>query len=420
MVTLFVFIMTYYFMLSEKYKTAVMAMLTALILSATGIIKDLTIENLPQFIDFNTLGLLTGMMIIVGLLKHTGFFHLVAVYAVRMGKGNLKRTISLIILSVAMLSAILDNVTTLLVFAPILFSISDATGLDPAELITTAILASNIGGVSTLIGDPPNVLIGSASDLSFMNFIWHLSPAAIVVLVFMVKKTNIQVEQTEELSRSLRAFAATDLRSTVTDFRKLKYLLFVFVLVIIGFSLHSVLGIEMSLIAMLGAVVSMVISGKDFEEVSKEIEWNTIFFLIGLFILTYSLKEAGLTDAIAAVLLKLPHPLLIMLLLVWLGGFGAMFLGAVPATTIFIPIVKSMIGSGLPTTAWWALALGVGLGANGSAIGAAANMVGLGLLRKFSGRTIGFREFFKKNIPFVLIILTFCTAYISLMFLIGW
>lgn len=415
-----IFCLTYYFILSSKFKTSVMVFLMGLFVSFTRIVDSMTLENIPRFIDFNTIGLLAGMMIIVGLLKAAGFFQFVAIMAVKWGNGSIKRTLSIIVMAVALLSAFLDNVTTVLIFAPILFFISDTVGIDATYLIVIAIVASNIGGAATMIGDPPNIIIGSAGKLSFNSFIVHLAPICVLILILLVLLWLKKVPADKNMEDKLKQLAATDPKTAIIDRKKAIALLCIFIAVITGFALHKTLNYEMALIAMAGATVSLFIFGKSFEEAAKEIEWDTLFFLIGLFMITYAMREVGVIGYITKVLASIKSPYFILTTLVWLSGLGSMFLSAVPTTTVMVPVVQSLAHTAIGSTAWWALSLGVSFGANGTAIGAAVNIVGLSLLKKYSNKVVSFKDFAKRTMPATVLMLSLINLYMILMYKMSW
>jgi Na+/H+ antiporter NhaD/arsenite permease-like protein len=397
-----------------------MVFLMGLIVAFMKIVEDMSLENLSQFIDFNTIGLLAGMMIIVGLLKSTGFFQFVAVYAVKMGRGDIRKTLSLIVISIALLSAFLDNVTTILIFAPILLFISDTVGIDAAYLMVTGIIASNLGGASTMIGDPPNIIIGSASKLSFNSFIIHLAPVCILILMLMLFIWFRRMNSDESMREKIKKLATTDPKSAIIDKKKMIALLFVFLGVIFGFALHEVLDYEMALISMAGATIALVIYGKSFEEAAKEVEWDTLFFLIGLFMITYAMRKVGLIDYLTNVISKVHSPIILMTTLIWFSGILAMFLSAVPTVIIMIPVVQTLLLMGFTPVIWWALSLGASLGANGTTIGAAVNIVGVSLLGKYGGGTVRFVSYMKRAAPITLLMLLIANIYVIFIYLTGW
>lgn len=415
-----IFCVSYYFILSGRFKSSVMVFLMGLIVAFMKIVEDMSLENLSQFIDFNTIGLLAGMMIIVGLLKSTGFFQFVAVYAVKMGRGDIRKTLSLIVISIALLSAFLDNVTTILIFAPILLFISDTVGIDAAYLMVTGIIASNLGGASTMIGDPPNIIIGSASKLSFNSFIIHLAPVCILILMLMLFIWFRKMNSDESMREKIKKLATTDPKSAIIDKKKMIALLFVFLGVIFGFALHEVLDYEMALISMAGATIALVIYGKSFEEAAKEVEWDTLFFLIGLFMITYAMRKVGLIDYLTNVISKVHSPIILMTTLIWFSGILAMFLSAVPTVIIMIPVVQTLLLMGFTPVIWWALSLGASLGANGTTIGAAVNIVGVSLLGKYGGGTVRFVSYMKRAAPITLLMLLIANIYVIFIYLTGW
>lgn len=343
-----------------------------------------------------------------------------AVYAVKMGRGDIRKTLSLIVISIALLSAFLDNVTTILIFAPILLFISDTVGIDAKYLMVTGIIASNLGGASTMIGDPPNIIIGSASKLSFNSFIIHLAPVCILILMLMLFIWFRKMNSDESMREKIKKLATTDPKSAIIDKKKMIALLFVFLGVIFGFALHEVLDYEMALISMAGATIALVIYGKSFEEAAKEVEWDTLFFLIGLFMITYAMRKVGLIDYLTNVISKVHSPIILMTTLIWFSGILAMFLSAVPTVIIMIPVVQTLLLMGFTPVIWWALSLGASLGANGTTIGAAVNIVGVSLLGKYGGGTVRFVSYMKRAAPITLLMLLIANIYVIFIYLTGW
>lgn len=410
----------YYIILSRAQRTSVKVFLLGLIAAVLKISESLTMENISHVVDFNTIGLLLGMMIIVAVLKATGFFQMASIYAVRLGKGELKKTVALLMIFIAMLSAVLDNVTTLLIFAPILFLVSDAAEIDPSRLLVLGVIASNIGGMATMIGDPPNIVIGSASGLSFVSFIVHLAPVSLLILLIAVRMFSGTVSKEHVSEAGLKNLAATDPRQAVTDKKLLVKIALVFLATILGFAFHQVLEIDLALIALLGAALSLVLAGKSFEDVAKEIEWDTLFFFMGLFSLTHAVQVTGTLDRFASLISNVRYVPVLFIVLTWLSAVMASFLSAVPTAITLVPVIKYLIGLGYPVQLWWTLALGIGLGSNLTPIGAAVNIVGVSLLKKFTGKSLSFRDFFQTSLPLVLIALTISSVYSLLIGLLGW
>ncbi len=419
-IALGLFLGAYCVILSKTQRTSVKVFLLGLIAAVLKLSEGFTVENLSHVVDFNTIGLLLGMMIIVAMLKATGFFQMAAIYAVRMGHGRLRRTFVMLMIFIAVLSAFLDNMTTLLIFAPIIFLVCDAANVEPSKMIVLSIIASNIGGVSTMIGDPPNIIIGVASGFSFASFILHLAPAAFLTMLVSVPLLVRNIPEGEASAEGLKKLAATDPTQAITDKRMLSRLAIVFVSTIVGFAIHDVLKIDMAFIALVGASLSLIIAGKSFEDVAREIEWDTLFFFAGLFSLTYVVRELGLLNKLAEFVSVVPFPLLLTVFLVWLGAIMSALLSAVPTTVVLVPVVKHLVELGQPIHLWWAIALGIGLGSNASLMGAAVNIVAVSLLKKFTGKTVTFKQFFRISFWMVLISLTIASVYLLLLSLAGW
>lgn len=410
----------YYVILSQARRTSVKVFLLGLIAAVLKLSESLTMENISHVVDFNTIGLLLGMMVIVSVLKATGFFQMASIYAVRLGKGELKRTVSLLMVFIALLSAVLDNVTTLLIFAPIIFLVSDAAEMDPSKLLVLGVIASNIGGMATMIGDPPNIIIGSASGLSFNSFLLHLAPVSLLILLIAMKMFSGTVSGEHVSEAGLKNLAETDPKQAVTDKKLLVEIALVFLATILGFAFHDALGIDMALIALLGAAVSLVLAGKSFEDVAKEIEWDTLFFFMGLFSLTHAVQVTGILDRFASLISRIHYVPALFIVLTWLSAVMASLLSAVPMAITLVPVMKYLIGLGYPVQLWWTLALGIGIGSNLTPIGAAVNIVGISLLKKFTGKSLSFGDFFQTSLPFVVIALAISSVYTLLIGLLGW
>jgi Na+/H+ antiporter NhaD/arsenite permease-like protein len=417
---MFLFFMAYYVILSRAQQTAVKVFMLGLVAAVLKLSEGLTIENISRVVDFNTIGLLLGMMIIVSILKSTGFFQMASVYAVRLGKGDLGKTVSLLMFFIAMLSALLDNVTTLLIFAPILFLVSDAAGIEPSRVLVLGVIASNIGGMATMIGDPPNIVIGNASGLSFVSFIIHLAPITFLVLLISLRMLGREVSADRASEKGLKELAATNPKEAITDKKLLLRIAVIFVATIFSFAFHEALKIDMAFIALLGAAISLIVARKSFEDVAKEIEWDTLFFFMGLFSLTHVMHELGLLSKFASLISMIHSRVVLIVVLVWLSAVMGSLLSAVPTTVVLVTRVKYLVELGYPTQFWWAIALGVGLGANLTPIGAAVNIVGISLLKRFTNESVSFKDFLRISLRLVLLGLTIASFYVVLMVFMGW
>lgn len=414
-----IFIATYVVIISEKVHRTIIALFGAVLMILLGILNQ---NDAIDGIDFNTLGLLIGMMIIVGIARHSGMFQFVAIWAAKVGKGKPIPIFLILGGIVALFSAFLDNVTTVLLMVPVTFVVTNNLKLNPKPFLISTILLSNIGGTATLIGDPPNILIGSAADLSFNDFLIHLGPISVLVTVvtlgLLYLKYRKTLVTTPEASLSIMRFNP---KEAISDKPLLLKSLFVLGLVLIGFFTHSMTHIEGATIAMAGAALLLLLTVNEPDDHFKEIEWTTIFFFIGLFILVSGLEHVGAIRIMAEKLIELTQGNMTATTLVVLWG-SALFSAVVdniPFVATMIPIIQD-IGTitGLPLQPlWWALALGADIGGNATLVGASANVVVSGIAAR-EGYKIGFGEYLKIAVGITFVGLLVCTAYIYLRYLI--
>ncbi len=412
-----IFVIIYSLIISEKIHRTVIAFIGAVLLLVFKILpQDKAIES----IDFNTIGLLIGMMIIVNILRRTGVFEYVAIKAAKMVKGDPWKILVAFAAITAVASAFLDNVTTILLIVPVTLVITETLELNPIPFILPLVFASNIGGTATLIGDPPNIMIGSATGLGFMDFIINLAPVIIVIFFvtiiimrFMYKK-KLQITDDKRLK-----IMAMNENLAIRDKTLLKKCLVVLGITISGFVLHQYLGFESATVALTGAALLLLISKVDPEEVLVEIEWPTIFFFIALFILVGGLEAVGVINFLANGLLGITgdNMLLMMILILWGSAILSSFLDNIPFVATMIPLLKSIgaMSAVSITPLWWALALGACLGGNGTLVGASANVIAGGLLSKH-GHKLSFMEFTKVGLPVMLASVVLATAYLVIFY----
>ncbi len=403
----------------EKINQTILALLGAVIFIIAGIIDQ---ETAFSEVDWNVIFLLIGMMVIVGITKNSGIFQYAAIVTAKAVKGDPFKILLLFAFLSAVFSAILDNVTTVLILTPVTILIAVELGVDPIPFVITSAIASNIGGTATLIGDPPNIMIGSAADFGFLDFIITLGPIVVinfiilcVVLYFLFsKKLKVSIERRARIMEF-------DERQSIKDKGLLIKSLTVIGLVIAAFLLHDLIGIKPATIALCGAAVLMLLAGG--EEVDKyfhEVEWGTIFFFIGLFIMVGGLVELGVIGKLSQGLLSLTEgniPLTSQLTL-WFSGFISTIVNNIPYVATMVPLVEHMgetLGPDAVNPVWWSLALGSCLGGNGTLIGASANVVGAGIAGK-NGYRISFFEFTKYGTFITLITLGASSLYIHLLF----
>ncbi len=414
-----VFLISYAIIISEKIHRTVVALLGGMLVIIGGVINQ---EQAIEAIDFNTIGLLIGMMVIVGIAKYSGLFEYLAVSAAKQSKGDpIKIMVSLTIIT-AILSALLDNVTTVLLIVPITFSIAKALEINPMPFLFAEIMASNIGGTSTLIGDPPNIMIGSATGLGFMDFVVNLAPVIIVIMivtVFLLKMLyRKQLVTREELKQNIMRM---DPYSQIKNMVLLKKSLFVIALVIFGFFIHQYVHLESATIALTGAALLLLITRDDPEHALTAVEWPVIFFFAGLFILVGALEHVGVIEWIALEGLKLTGGAMLPtgMLILWLSAIASAFVDNIPFVATMIPLIEDMGrlgGIANLDPLWWSLSLGACLGGNGTIIGASANVVVIGLAEK-EGYHFTFVGFMKVAFPLMIVSILISTVYLYFFFL---
>jgi Na+/H+ antiporter NhaD/arsenite permease-like protein len=416
-----IFLVTYAFIISEKLHRTIVAMSGGILMVLFGIVSQ---EQAIHHIDFNTLGLLIGMMILVAVTAQTGVFKYVAIRAAKAAKGKPIRILVYLSIITAVASAFLDNVTTVLLIVPVTFSIARQLQLNPIPFLITEIIASNAGGTATLIGDPPNIMIGSAvPELDFMAFMINLAPVVLVIMavtvlcfVFIYRKKLVT---SPELSAKIMQMNERD---EITDTLLLKKSLTVMALTIIGFMLHGAFHLESATIALTGAFLLLLLTGEHYlEDAISKVEWNTIFFFIGLFVLVSGLVETGVIAKLAGEAINLTggDPLHTSLLILWLSAIASAFVDNIPFVATMIPMIKEMGALGITNLEplWWSLALGACLGGNGTLIGASANVIVAGLASK-EGYNISFMGFLKVAFPLMLLSIVISHLYVYLRYFI--
>jgi len=371
-------------------------------------------------IDWNTIGLLIGMMVIVLITKKTGLFQYVAIRAAKVAKGDPIRIMIYLALLTGFFSALLDNVTTILLIAPVTFVIADNLKINPLPIIIAEIIFSNVGGTATLIGGPPNILIGSAAGLTFVDFLLNLAPIALIIslpslLIIWLFFRN-QLKTTEELKNSIMRFDAS---TSITDVALLRKSLFVLAVTMIGFLVHASLGLEPATVALFGAGLLLVITNTHPEEVLKEVEWTTIIFFSGLFILVAGIEHVGLIDMMAEKVLHFTAGSMTAttLTILWASAVFSAFIDNIPFVATMIPLVQDLGRSGLDINPlWWALALGGQIGGNATLIGSANNLVAAGLTEK-AGYKLGFKEYMIVGSSVTFVCMLISTVYVWLRYL---
>lgn len=420
-------IIAYIFIASEKIPKVTIALLGGAITVILGLISQAkTIDGninphyFINFVDFNVIFLLVSMMIIVSITTRSGVFSYIANELLKLTKGRPVKVLIALALFTAVVSAFLDNVTTVILIMPITFSIAKKLDINPIPFLITEILASNIGGTATLIGDPPNIIIGSAAGFAFMDFIKELTGVVLLILAAVIammvlcfrKSLKADPDKMAEISK-------IDNSKTITDKFLMLRSIIVLSFVILGFVLHDVIHIETCIVAMFGASILLLFEKPS--EILGDVEWNTIFFFIGLFMIIGGLEASGGIKLMAEWVLKVTQgsESATAMIILWASGIISGIIDNIPYTATMAPMIaeiQNVMGHDYAYPLWWCLSLGACLGGNMTIIGAAANVIVSENAAK-EGHPISFIGFLKYGIPAVFISLVISTAYIYIRFL---
>jgi Na+/H+ antiporter NhaD/arsenite permease-like protein len=382
-------------------------------------VGDFSQEEAIEAVDFNTIGLLVGMMIIVYLTQQTGVYDYVAIRAGQLSGGRSLAVTMSLAGTTALLSAFLDNLTTILLVAPITFLLADALDIDAVPLLIIEVIASNIGGTATLIGDPPNIIIAGATGLSFNAFIANLAPivaitfAVVIPMLYLVFRGRLQVEE-----RNRTALMSLNAKASIRDADELRRTGPILVLTVLAFFAHQALHVEPATVALTGAAIALLITKVDLEEALSHIEWTTLFFFIGLFVMVGALEETGAIGHVADGVKELTggERTAELFGITWVAALGSGVVDNIPFTTAMVPVVQELqhdAGATGDDAYWWALALGACFGGNATLIAAAANVAAAGMAER-AGTPIGFVAFLKVGIPATIVSLLLATAYIAI------
>ena len=380
---LFIYALAYAFIIFRPQISSVTTFLFGIV--AILLLGEFNFAELSKIVDFNTLSILFGMMLTISVLKEHGVFNAISEKIVKFSKGNMIKAILLIDVAIFLLSSLLDNVTTILIFIPILLHIADITSVDYKLLTINAIFFSNLGGMTTAIGDPPNIVIYAVSKLSFLSFIVNLMPIGILVLliqIFMTKKNLKEISYNTEIAEN----------STIKS--NLWALYFAaFMLVVVLMALHEQIGLELGLIAIVGATLMLFAEGTDFQTRISDVDWDTLFLIVGLYMLNTVLEKIQLFAPLINLFSSVKTSIFLPIIVLWSSMLLTGFLSALPVTLMYITIIRQLVSLGAPTDLYWALALGVGLGGNLTPIASMCNIIGSNILKKYKKRTLSFSEF---------------------------
>jgi Na+/H+ antiporter NhaD/arsenite permease-like protein len=395
-----VFVGSYVLIATERVHRVAAALGGAALMLALGLTDGGTaFHSVEAGIDWNVVFLLLGMMIIVGVIKQTGLFEYLAIAAAKRARGKPYVMLVMLVVITAVASAALDNVTTVLLIAPVTFLVCDRLGLDPIPFLIAEVMASNIGGTATLIGDPPNIIIASRSGLSFNDFLVHLAPFVVVLMiVFVVVCRWLFRDAFRYDEKRVAEVMALRERDAIRNRTLLVQSLVVLALVLVGFTLHSVLHVEPSVVALLGAGLLVLVSKVTTEEAIADVEWETLVFFMGLFVMVGALVETGVIGQVSEALADAVggQPLVAVMALLGVSAVLSAIVDNIPYVATMSPIVGDLVAAqgGTPQaeSLWWSLALGADLGGNATAVGASANVVVLGLAAR-NGTPISFWRF---------------------------
>lgn len=427
-----IFLVSFGLIVSEKLdKTKVALIGAGLMIILKVVTQHEAFYDELYAIDYNVIFLLISMMIIVDILKKTGIFQFIAIKSAKLARGKPFTILVFFACITAFASALLDNVTTVLLIVPVALFIAEELELDPFPFMISEIMACNIGGTATLIGDPPNIMIASKVQLTFMDFIYHLTPAVLFIFAGFILTMKLVFGKKLHVKEEVRLkILAMDEYALIKDVGLLKKSLGVLGLVMLGFVFHGMFHYEPATIALFGAAVLLIISKEDVHHVLRDLEWPTLFFFIGLFIIVGGVVKVGLISKLSEGLITLTKPnagsmFTLAIVLLWFSAIGSAIVDNIPFVASMIPLVKDTAEAVLPggwdlkpllqhatlMPVWWSLALGTCLGGNGTPIGASANVITIGLAGK-AGYPITFRKFLLYSIPITLETLVLSTVYI--------
>ena len=435
MATLAVLLGMYVILITEViHRTAIAlfgALVMLIVLFMTGVLDPHdSVDFVIGAIDFNTIGLLLGMMVIVGILGETGIFQYIGIKAAKISNGNVWKLMVILAIITAVGSAFLDNVTMVLLMVPVTISVCKILNINPISFILAQIFASNIGGATTLIGDPPNIMIGSAAGIDFMTFAYHMTPEIIITMAVTIVLFKFMFRKDlKQKAENIEKLQALDEKKEIKDVMLLKKSAIILGAVIIMFMLHGMLDLDVSIIALGGAAILLVVTGIQPFKALHHVEWPTLLFFCGLFVIVGGVEASGALELLAHNILEITEGELgaTMFTITMVSAFASAFVDNIPFTATMIPIIENI--SVDPAFAhnltafdynplWYALAFGADLGGNGTLIGASANLVAIAVAEKF-GYRIFFREFLIKGLPlmFITTLVAFGAFYLRVIFL---
>jgi Na+/H+ antiporter NhaD/arsenite permease-like protein len=416
-----IFVGVYVLVATERVHRVAAALGGAALVLGLGIVGSEEAFYSPETgIDWDVIFLLLGMMLVVGVIRRTGVFEYLAIRSAKIARGRPFRVLVLLVLVTAIASALLDNVTTVLLVAPVTLLVCDRLGLQPIPFLLAEALASNIGGAATLVGDPPNIIIASRADLSFNDFLVHMAPIVVVILVVFLGLSRFLFRKalTGDPSRA-EALMALDEKEAITDRGLLVRSMVVLVAILVGFLLQRQTGVSPSVVALVGAGVMLLLSPLRPRDLIADVEWETLLFFMGLFVLVGALVHVGALDLLAEKLATVTGGALVPTLMVILVGSAVVsaVVDNIPYVTAMTPVVAALIAAnpelGENGALWWALALGADLGGNATLVGASANVVVVGIAAR-NGLHISFSTWLRYGVPTAVMSVAIAAPYLLL------
>ncbi len=416
-----IFLVAFFFIATEKVSKVKVVLVAAGTMAVLGLIPGAEVFFSEHAgIDWNVIFLLFGMMIIVGIVKQTGIFDYLAIWSAKKAKGKPYRLMVMLMAITAVASPFLDNVTTIMLVVPVTIVVCNRLQIAPQPYLIAEVLASNIGGAATLIGDPPNIIIGSRAGLTFTDFLVHMAPIVVVVFVAFVLLTRVLFRKSFQYNPTqVEAVMALNERRAITDPKMLRRCLVVFTIVVLGFSLHSVFHLDPAIVALVGAGLMTLVTKADAGDVLRQVEWSTLAFFMGLFVMVAGLSHTGVIETIGTWAIDGFADNYFVAATALL--FGSSVLGAffdnIPYVATMAPIVEGIVAeapdAGTGQALWWSFALGADFGGNGTAVAASANVVAIGMAAR-TGNHISFWQFTKYGIVVTLLSTAMAWGYVWL------
>lgn len=412
--TLSIFVITYMLIFSGRFERSVSALFGVLMMASAGYIFGfLNFEDLISHVDWDVVILLFGMMTYVGLMAKTGFFKYLAVESIKLSKGNLWLIFLYLSLITTFVSMIIDNVTTILLMIPLTVEVAEMLRVNPIPVMMGEAILSNIGGVGTMVGDPPNIMIAFSSGYTFNDFIMRLFPPVLISLFLSIIFARIVYRRwMDKCAENVEELMKLNASRYIRDKKKMRYYIIILIGMVFFFSIETYTGISPAFVALAGGIISLIISLEETREAFRTVEWSTLVFFIALFALVGGLEETGLLKEFADGISSLSsNPLVISILILWISGIASSFIDNIPITAAFIPVVSSIASLYNSGMVWWALAMGAGMGGNVTPIGSSAGVITVMLSKRY-GHEITNKEWVKFGSSTGMASMLVCSAFL--------